>query len=515
MKRAAVVACLVLLVAGCSDSESREAEKPVPGGTFVEAVVRPASLDPALASTVSERVIADQLYDGLTTWNPRTQAAEPALAQSWKPSDDRKQWTFNLREATAGNNERVTAADVKATLQKIARKSQGSPSADFLSLVAGFKEFSVNDAVTELAGVVAVDERTVRIDLEQPFAELPKLLGNPTFGIVHRSGDGATHTTGPMMIDDATDPNTLRMKKSPNSDALVDRVDARYYQDVAGAYAALERSEVQWAPVPPEKADEAGSKYGRHLYRPSLRTLFLSMNLANPKLSDVRFREAIVHAIDRNAVRAKLGIGDVRPLNGVVPDGVPAAQNGGCATRCNFDEAKARDLLAQVFPQGPPPLITIDVAQGPPLTEPPMRQIIDDLARVGIVATSQPTPSEQYSARTVADNREIFQTSWSAAYPSPDAFLTPLFLSTSISNVSLLKDPKVDTALANAQTAVDVYAREQQFQEAERRVMEAMPLIPIAQFPVTSAATSVVRGIDPLPTGNFDISDVWLTNSPR
>lgn len=515
MNRAAVVASLIFLLAGCSDPESDAAEQPVDGGTFVQGVVRPASLDPALATTVSERVIADQLYDGLTTWNPRTQTAEAALAQRWEPSDDRKQWTFHLRDAVAGNNERVTAADVKSTFQRIARKSQASPSADLMANVVGFRDFSVNDAIPDLAGVVAVDDHTIRIDLEQPNGELPKLFGNPTFGIVHRNADGTTQSTGPMTVDDLTDPNVLRLKKAPGSNAHLDRVDIRYYQDIASAYGAFEKAEVQWAPVPSDKADDAGAKYGRHLYRPSLRTLFLSFNLASPKFADLQYREAIEHAIDRNAVRAKLGIGDVRALNGVVPDGVPGAQNGGCALRCTYDEAKARDLLKRAFPQGSPPPVTIDVSEGPPLVDAAMREIIDDLGRVGIVATPRVTPAAQYSERTAAADREIFQTSWSAAYPSPDAFLTPLFSSGSISNVSLLKDPKVDETIANAQKSNDVYARDQQFQSAERRVMEQLPLIPLAQFPVNSVAAGVVRGVDPLPTGNFDIADVWLTNTPR
>ncbi len=511
-----VVACVsAAVLAGCSDPPAHEAVKPVSGGTFVEAIVRPASLDPALAATVGERVIADQLYDGLTTWDPNDQTAEAALAQTWEPSPDRKQWTFHLRDAVAGNNERIVAGDVKSTLQRIARKNLSSPSADFLALIAGFKDFSTNDAVADLTGVVVIDERTIRIDLSEPFGELPKLLGNPTFGIVHHSADGAAQSTGPMTVDSAADPNTLRLKKAPGSKTYVDRVDVRYYQDIASAYSAFVKGEVQWAPVPTDKVEEAAQKYDRHLFRPSLRTLFLAINVENPKFADVKFREAIVHAINRGAVETKLNIGDAEVLNGVVPQGVPGAQNGGCGERCKVDQNIARDLLKQAFPTGPPPAITLDVSTGAPLVDPALKEIVDDLAQVGITANVRPTPPDQYGARTAAPDRELFQTSWSAAYPSPDAFLTPLFLSTSVSNVSSLKDAKVDAALVNAQKARDAYSREQQFQDAERRVMDQSPIVPIAQFPVASVAVADVRGIDPQLTGNFNIADVWLTNPPR
>ncbi len=167
-----------------------------------------------------------------------------------------------------------------------------------------------------------------------------------------------------------------------------------------------------------------------------------------------------------------------------------------------------------MFPNGAPE-ITFDIAIAPPLVDAAARQIVDDLAKVGVPVKLQPIPADQYAARTAAADRELFQASWSAAYPSPDAFLAPLFYSPSISNVSALKDQKVDEAISNAQKEANNETRKREYQSAERNVMDKLPIVPLVQYPVNSVASNGVRGVDPLPTGNFNIANVWLENAPQ
>ena len=351
-------------------------------------------------------------------------------------------------DAKAANGEPVTASDVKRSLERVARKSVGSLSTDLLSVIYGFSDFTVNDAIPALEGIAVVDEKTLRFDLDLPFGDLPLLLGNVTFGVTHYGASDQTYTTGPYMIKTITDPNHVVLGKAPGSTGLLDAINVTYYPDVNASYEAFTRNEVDWTPVAPDKAADAAKAYGAQLYRTSLRTLYLSFNLENPKLVNAQFPQALVQAIDRNAVVAALG-GTARAIDGISPD-IPGHQNGGCGAPCAYSVERSKALLAQAFPAGGIPPLTITAPAGAPLTDAAATRIVADLAAVGVIATVNRLPIGPFNSFTVDPVREIFQTSWSAAYPSGGAFLEPLFQTGSRSNVTGFKVPEVDNEILQA-----------------------------------------------------------------
>src|SRR5688572_24701752 len=98
---------VTMLMVGCSSgSESSKPTDTVPvaGGVLRQGLIRLVTEDPAKATTVSERIFADHLYDGLTSWDPQTFQTRPAIAERWDVSPDQMQWSFHLRpDAKAAN----------------------------------------------------------------------------------------------------------------------------------------------------------------------------------------------------------------------------------------------------------------------------------------------------------------------------------------------------------------------------------------------------------------------------
>jgi oligopeptide transport system substrate-binding protein len=492
---------------GTDSAQTPASTEPVrEGDVFRQGLVRLASEDPAKSQTVSERLLADQLYDGLTSWNRVKRRADPAIAQKWQVSDDQLQWTFDLRaDAKATNGETITSADVKRTLEHIARRSTGTLLSETLSPVKGWAELNAGTQ-QELNGIVIPDEKTVRIDLATPFSELDALLTNPAFGIVHRSADGGSHGTGPYVPAEKS-ADAWKLRKVIDAKAHLDEIQVSFFADARASYAAFEQGKLDWSPVVPADAEQAGKAHGTALFEPSLRTLSLTFNLASPKFADVRFREAIVRAVDRRAVATKLE-SQASALAGIVPEGVVAEQGGGCGSQCFADRAKAKQLVKDVFPNGAP-AITIDVARGAPFTDPALQQLVADLAEVGVTATIRTTDADKFGAVTVSPDRELFQTSWAGLYPTAGAFIDPLYRSSSPSNVSGLKREEVDRFLEEAFSATDPDQRVDAYRDAETSAMKQLPVLPIAQFPTNSVQSARMRGIAILPTGAFDISNVW------
>ena len=138
----------LLLLAACSgggepSAVRRGADEPAPGVLRV-GIERPQSLDPAQARTRSELLVADQLFDGLTAYDPETLAVQPALASKWTSSADQRKWEFTLRPgATFANFRTINSADVKYSLERIAKRGSSSPASSQLETVTGFRALNV------------------------------------------------------------------------------------------------------------------------------------------------------------------------------------------------------------------------------------------------------------------------------------------------------------------------------------------------------------------------------------
>ena len=110
-------------------------------------------------------------------------------ALAWKSTPDQQHWDFTLRKGAVFANRRpVTSADVKYSLERVARKGSTSPVALQLEPVTGFRAFNVDGTAPGLAGIVAPAPNVVHIDLDQPLSSLPAVLGSPVFGIVPKDG---------------------------------------------------------------------------------------------------------------------------------------------------------------------------------------------------------------------------------------------------------------------------------------------------------------------------------------
>jgi ABC-type transport system substrate-binding protein len=493
--------------------------KPRAGGELRVGVTRVGSLDPAQARTVEQLLVADQLFDTLTTPNPATLEPQPELASRWQSSPDLRQWDFTLRPgATFANGRPITADDVKYTLERIARPDLASPAADLLAPITGDAAF-VQGKAPGIAGITVLAPDTVRIALDAPMAVLPSVLSSPVFGVVPREAVEAAPPapafaqapvgSGPFTFS-ATVGDTIELVPAKGHDSFLSKLLFRQFDDVATSYQAFQRGDLDWSRVPPEQVADASRRYGPKAFRPYLAELFYGFNLRSPKFADPRFREAIVHAIDRRAIDTAVYASTVLPLDGLVVAGVPGHQSDACGDRCAHDVAKAKALVAQAFPAGTtPPEIFIDYDQDE--TQAAVAKAIQaGLGEAGIKATLRPKALSDYQSFAVSGQQELFRLGWIGAYPSPDAFLPPLVATGSTSNLTGFSSPAVDQGLAAARAEPDPAKRVALYQTAERDVMAQLPVIPIAQFQLHSVESGRVRGLAPTAMGTFDASVVWL-----
>jgi len=525
VRRLAVLVVCALAVGACTGGggSSNGNGTPRSGGTFRIAMERPRSLDPAQAHTPEEILLADQLFDSLTAYDPTTLAVRPAVAASWTATPDQQHWDFTISPTAKFSNGRpITATDVKYSLERLARRGSTATTSFLLEPISGFAAFNdPKGTATELAGIKVTAPNLVHFDLDTPLSTLPSLLGNDTFAIVPREAVEAPSpdfnrepvTSGPFRLKSRTD-DVLHLVLAPGAKANVGAVDVHFYGDEPAAYAAFNRKAVDWAPVPPDRVDEAAEKYGRSGFAPYATVGFYGFNLKSPKFADARFREAILAAIDRTAIVRGIYNSTVQETSSLVPDGIPGSQPNPCS-KCAHDPDKARALLHDAFPTGPPPSIFIDYDEDT-TQEAIAKAMQANLKDVGITADLRPHAYTDYLNFALGGTQELFRLGWGGltAYPTADGFLTPLFLTGSHENVTQFSNPQVDTLLRNGRLEPDEAKRTGLDQQAERLILDQVPVVPIFEIETHSVIASRVRGLQLTALGTFDATKVWLTSGP-
>src|SRR5581483_4473594 len=524
----AVVAVVALfsLSAACTDSSrpggalSSSSGGPVAGGTLRIGIEKPATLDPALVSpgSQSELLMADLLFDGLTTIAPGAVAASPAVAKSWVASPDQKVWTFTLRDgAHFANGRPISANDVKYSLQRVAKQGQTSVAALRLEVVSGLTAY-VSGAAAEITGLKALDPHVLEIDLDSPLAVLPELLAAPEFGIVPQEAVEAAAPafatapvgSGPFAFAGQTG-DVVKLVRTAGGTAYLDAIEVHEYDkaNLAASYDDFVAGKLDWSLVPNARAEDAAQRFGPSAFRPFDAELFYAFNLLDPTFADARFRQAIVKSVDRSALVKAVYPAVAEPLGGIVPDGVAGHMADPCGSACSYDPEGAKALLAQAFPDGNIPTVNIDYFTG--TGEDAVAGAIESsLAAVGIPTNKRPLPPDQYDQFAVSGQQGLFRLGTIGVYPSPDAYLAPLFVSGSRDNATGFADAGVDQLIGMARATADPAARQNLYQQAEHAIMQLVPILPIAQF-LTKAVVSprvhdLVLGVD----GTFAGERVWL-----
>ena len=497
MRAFAAALVLTVVFAGCNGkrpSASAPTGPPRPGGVLRVAATDITSLDPMLATSPSELEVATMLFTPLTTWDPATLAAQPGLASSWSATPDQKTWTFTLRAgAVFSDGHPVTARDVAFTYARVVSKGSGSPMAPLLF------DFV---RVTPMGS-------TVQIRLSTALAILPDILGNPALGIVEEAAPptGATPIgSGPFAVSGRASGN-MTLTRSQGSGALLDGIELAMFQDDAAAYSAFRARAIDWSPVPPLEAARAASVYRQPVSRPLDAELFYGFNLRDPVVADVRFRQAVVHAVNRAGIAAGAYRGTATPLMGVVP------ASTACGSACSYDPAQARAALANLFGPAGPPALTIDYDQG--ATGDAVVAALDrDLRAVGVFTNRRAAPAEAYIPNPSAGGDELLREGWIAKYPGYDGVLAPLFLSGNPDNLTGFASPQIDAAIRAARAEPDPDRRAAAYRDVEARIMAQAPVVPLVQFETHTVSGPNVGGLVVNGMGLWDPTTVWLAR-PR
>jgi ABC-type transport system substrate-binding protein len=520
------------IVLGDGSDDITIPDSPVAGGTLRLGLERPRSLDPALADRglQAELVAADLLFDGLTALDPETLEPVPAVAGEWTTNDTKNVWNFTIAEGRTFHNGRaITAEDVKFSLERVAKRGPSSTASVQLELVAGYRAFAVDAAADNLDGVKVLEDGRLQVRLNRPFSTLPLLLASPVYGVVPPEALGAEGESsfeepvgsGPFRIESRTD-DALMLAAAAGADTYVDAIEVDLLDDPIDGYEAFADGSLDVVRVPAERVGDARARFSDEHFRPYGAELFYAFNMRMEKFAPISFRRAILRAIDRDAIVTDVYGGTVTRLDGVIPAGIPGQQDGVCGGACEHDPERAEALLEEAWPEGNIPTVSIDFDEGAP-QDAIAERISEDLEDVGIPTALRPRPFEtsggedegevDYQTFVASGEQQLFRLGWIGAYPSPEAYLSPLFTSNAPDNVIGFSNETVDQLLNDARATLDRDARLDLYRQAEREVMGRVLIIPLVQFQTHMVVSPRVQGLQVSVAGTFDSSAVWLADA--
>jgi len=325
----------------------------------------PQTFDPAFAAAPPDTDAVRALFEGLTDYDPQTLAPVPGVATRWESSNDNRVWTFYLRDnARWSNGEKVTAEDFVRSWERTLKIGPLAPHTELLANIEGALP---TVSAPHGFGARALNEQVLQVTLQRPDNSFPALVAHPVFRPVRV--EAADHTSridshdlisnGAFLLS-ATGNDGVKLERAKtywdDASVALDRVtfvNTPDAEDALRAYQAGEIDAITNAPFVPlalkllaPYQDFRRTTYGALTY--------YAFNTAHEPFDDVRVREALALAIDRERVsRDDLG-GATEPAGKFLPDAMsgekPVVDK---AELLEHDTNKAKELLAEAgYPNG-------------------------------------------------------------------------------------------------------------------------------------------------------------------
>ena len=482
-----IVVLLGLLLPGCRNRSE----------TFVIALTdKISTLDPIGSPSIdaaSERIRV-LVFNSLVKKNEKFDYV-PELATEIKRSDDGLSYTFTLHDGVTFQDGRpLTSADVKYTIDTILASSSGK--------AASFFEGTGANKQGIVTAVDAPDPRTVVIHLRKPW--LPLLSNLVPIGIVP-TGSADSQKTNPLgsgpfkFVSYDSAQQIIDLQANPNyweGAPKLSTLRVRVIEEASALQAELRSGSVTIVPLPSNLTPDAIESLKKDPKLqvqsfPGANVIYLGFNVEKPPLDNVKVRQAIAYAIDRETIIRDLLLGQARIAHSILPQESWAYSPG---QTYSYNPAKAKQLLDEAGfrdPDGDGPQmrfkepLNFKISASSQATRQYVDVIRDSLQKVGI-----PVAIETMETNTLIDRLKLgeFQLTtlrWVGGNQDP-IFLKDIFGSKEIPtqdragrNRSRYKNPELDAILEEAVNTADRAKALELYRKAQEIISRDLPMMPL------------------------------------
>ena len=274
------------------------------------------SMDPQIQNDTTSEQVVKMLYNTLLKFEDDGTVVGD-LAESWSVSEDKLTWTFNLKQGVKFHNgKELTSADVKATFDRALNAEAGG--------------LRTTEIIKMFTAVEAPDPYTVTITTDAPYGPMESLMCNMSLGIMDAdyieqygldlgtSAEGE-NGTGPFKVVSWERDQEIVVERFDDyfgTPAKLQTVVYTVIPEAASRVIALETGEVDVIDKPTDEdlaRLEADTENFTVLRKPTISQRLFRFGCNDPIISNTKVRQAIVYAIDRQAIIDALFTGSAYP----------------------------------------------------------------------------------------------------------------------------------------------------------------------------------------------------------
>lgn len=486
------------------------------------------SLDPQVATDgTSFEVIAD-FTDGLKQMDANGSVIN-ALCAEETVSEDGLTYTFKIRDdANWSNGEPVTAADFVFAWQRAADPVLASEYSYMLSDIGQIKNAAAiiaGEMDKSKLGVTAVDEKTLKVELEVPVSYFDQLLYFPTFYPINQAffescGDSyatspeTTLSNGAFILSDYQPAATSfkLIKNASYFDAAKVSLDGLNYQVIKDSQQALmsyQNGDLDIIQVSGDQVDQVKDD-------PEFVTIgagylwYVSPNIAaNPDLANLNLRMAITHALDRETiVNSVVKDGSLATYTAVPPQFATGPEGDDFSADqaefkdvCSFDTTKALEYYEKAKTELGKDSFTFELVLDDPQVQQNVAAVIkEELESTlpGFTLDLKVEPKKQRVEDLQAGNYEIGLTRWGPDYSDPMTYLA-MWITGNSNNYGLWSNTEYDKLIEESTTGslcTDAVGRWAALKQSEAIIMNEAVIFPLYTQANADMIKSTVSGIE-------------------
>lgn len=534
-----------LLLLGCKNNDGNGAGKQSDknGGTFVMAENNQiATLYPLSITSQVEGLVTSQIHECLVKLDSKSLEVSPGLTEKWEISGDGKMITFHLVKGAHfqddkcykdGKGPEIKSNDIKFTLENMATKTENNYQFNTIlkDRVVGASEFFDKKSTT-ISGIKIIDDYTFSLELVNPSLSFLKLLANPAASIVNETaiktyGQDLKTGAGPFMYDASSSKDKVVLVKNPNyflkdsagySLPYLDSVIVLVTPSIEDGLSLFENQKIDLINTLPslrvkDVVEKNIKEFISHppkslLQRePEMYSQFYVFNTKQKPFDDVKIRQAINYAIDREKLVDNVLQGQAigAAIYGITPNTFPGYDIKKIKGY-TLDVAKAKKLLSEAgFPNGKGfPEVRILVNAGNSRNSSVAVELQKQLKEnLNINVNFESLPNIQKYDLQMHGKSDIYRDAWVADFPSPEAFLSVFsgdgvpadFETSSFPNTARYQSATYDTYYKKGRDSNNKDTSYTYLMKAEQQLIDDAVIIPLWYEGSYRLLTNKVKGL--------------------
>ena len=474
--------------------------------------------------TSKDYTVPTNIYDRLVEIEVDDQGTSkivPSLAEDWDISGDGLEYTFHLRQGVKfQNGNDFTAEDVVYTFNRLLTV-QGGVNTELLDQVKGAAELIEGSADT-LEGVEAVDDYTVKVTLKEPFAAFLSCLTAPGLSIydseaTEAAGDqfgmdpAVTVGTGPFKFAGWTFNDQLVLEKNEDywkGAPELPGVVIKIIPDTETQTMMFESGELDLIDLDfvTDAADRFLETYPDQIVQgPRVGITYFTMNFNIEPFQDVKVRQAVQMAIDRQAILDALYGGRGQVEHGIYPFGLIGFNDG--KNKISYDPEGAKALLTEAgYDSGFTMELAADASASDTVTM-ALEIIKEQLAEAGIHAEIKNYDESTWLETRKAGELGSFMSTWTADFNDPENFIYTFFGNEEKTRIRSINypDTAVMSRVSKARGIVNEDDRLAEYQALEEKLIhEDAAWVPMYSRMHLWAVSKRVQNFKPVWSGVSD-----------